>query len=182
MSHQLASAELQMPAPPKLEPVDALLPPVEPSVSQYRLPAFAWSANSDIANRTEVSTATALDRFLHEYAMRFTEEAGKLAAGSRRAERRARLRMIGIPAFTSVASCRVNTACPFALIGRPMVKPRRRLPAAPPIGNVIVGPFPGALAVNVAGAGGWGARTESLAMIRRRSRDREDEKSTRQSV
>jgi hypothetical protein len=73
---------------------------------------------------------------------------------------------MGIPAFTNVASCRVKTARPLPLIGRPNERRRFRFPA-PATGNVIVGPLPGAFAANVgegAGAGG-AARTESLAIV-----------------
>src|SRR5687768_13308215 len=72
---------------------------------------------------------------------------------------------MGMPALTSVASCRVKTARPLPLIGRPNERRRFRFPA-PAIGNVIVGPLPGAFAAKVdegVGAGG-AARTESLAI------------------
>src|SRR5689334_20695976 len=56
--HQLVSAVLQMPEPPKFAPVDALLPPVEASVSQYRDPARTGTPNSDTARITNVASAT----------------------------------------------------------------------------------------------------------------------------
>jgi hypothetical protein len=56
------------------------------------------------------------------------------------------------------------------LIGRPKLMLRRLRLATPPTGNIIVGPLPGALAAKVGetGAAGWAARTESLAMVRKR--------------
>src|SRR5688572_12961853 len=76
-----------------------------------------------------------------------------------------RLRRIGMPAFTRVASCRVKTASPFPLIGRPNDRGRLRCPA-PATGNVIFGPLPGAFAAKVGDGGGaaGAARTESLAI------------------
>ena len=64
-------AVLQMPEPPRFAPVDALLPPVEPSVSQYRVPARAGPPNSDTANMARVSTAAVRSAFLHGPPVRF---------------------------------------------------------------------------------------------------------------
>src|SRR6266576_1823855 len=52
-----------MPEPPRFAPVDALLPPVEPSVSQYRVPARAGPPNSDNASMAEVTTAPVRSTF-----------------------------------------------------------------------------------------------------------------------
>src|SRR5437773_8792868 len=45
-----------MPEPPKLAPVDALLAPVEPSVSQYKVPACAGPRNPATASIAKVTT------------------------------------------------------------------------------------------------------------------------------
>src|SRR5687768_6944483 len=44
-----------MPEPPRLAPVDALLPAVEPSVSQYRAAARTGPPNSDTASMAEIA-------------------------------------------------------------------------------------------------------------------------------
>src|SRR5205807_1163561 len=74
-----------------------------------------------------------------------------------------RLRRIGMPARTRVASCRVNTATPFSLIGRP--KERRRFRAGPAPAESARVARDGGLAGMVAGAArGEAGRTESLAI------------------
>jgi hypothetical protein len=57
--HQLAAAVLHVPEPPRFAPVEALLPAVEPSVSQYKVPARAGLLNSNTAITAKTTTATA---------------------------------------------------------------------------------------------------------------------------
>ena len=60
-----------MSEPPRFAPVDALLPPVEPSVSHYRVPARAGPPNSDTASMARVTTAAMPSAFLREPLVRF---------------------------------------------------------------------------------------------------------------
>src|SRR5437773_621099 len=64
VSHQLVSTELHMPEPPRFAPVRALLPVVEPSASQYKVPAYAGLANCHDARMAE-STAAMVHSALH---------------------------------------------------------------------------------------------------------------------
>ena len=70
---------------------------------------------------------------------------------------------MGIPAFTNVASWRVKTATPFALVTLPNWR-RFFFAGAAPLLKAVEGRG-GALAAKVAGTGAAGAeRTESFAM------------------
>jgi len=60
-----------MPEPPRFAPVDALLPPLEPSVSQYKIPAPAVPWNADRASTAELTTPNIRNKFLYEYAVGF---------------------------------------------------------------------------------------------------------------
>ena len=71
MSHQLVFAMFQTPEPPKPAPVDALLPAIEPSVSQYKVPARTGAPNFDTASMAEIATTTVRSAFVREPVIRF---------------------------------------------------------------------------------------------------------------
>ena len=83
VSHQFASAVLQMPEPPTSAPVDALLPAVEPSVSQYRFPARTGPPNSDTASTAEITTTTVRSAFVWEPIARFATRLFKVPLTTR---------------------------------------------------------------------------------------------------
>src|SRR5688572_2813025 len=55
-----------MPERPRFAPVDALFPAVEPSVSQYKVPACARPPNSDTVSIARIATATVRIAFRHD--------------------------------------------------------------------------------------------------------------------